>query len=180
MFFYRWAFVRNKSHLNFKQMCTAAFLVHLWDVFSSLEQRPCDLNQHAGSLARLLRSLTFRFTSSAEHFSETESQGESVRNTLMLPSDDPLMKQSSVGSTASALTGESWAWKLWRWCLWGRSSMLIQPFFPPVISSWCLGAMASTVAPESWQQKAEGGINKQSRGGRFKNRWTDMSRQQRS
>lgn len=55
-------------------MCTAAFLVHLWDVFSSLEQRPCDLHQHAGSLARLLRSLTFRFTGSAEHFSETESQ----------------------------------------------------------------------------------------------------------
>lgn len=73
----------------------------------------------------------------------------------MLPSDDPLMKQSSVGSTASALTGDSWAWKLWRWCLWGRSRMLIQPFFPPVMSSWCLGAMASTVAPESWQQNAE-------------------------
>lgn len=75
----------------------------------------------------------------------------------MLPSDDPLMKQSSVGSTASALTGDSWAWKLWRWCLWGTSRMLIQPFFPPVISSWCLGAMASTVAPESWQQNAEVG-----------------------
>lgn len=78
----------------------------------------------------------------------------SVINTLMLPSDDPLMKQSSVGSTASALSEESWAWKLWRWCLWGSSRMLIQPFLPPVISSCCLGAIASTVAPDSWQQKA--------------------------
>lgn len=73
----------------------------------------------------------------------------------MLPSADPLIKQSSIGSTASALTGESWAWKLWRWCLWGSSRTLIQPFLPPVISSCCLGAIASTVAPDSWQQKAE-------------------------
>lgn len=72
----------------------------------------------------------------------------------MLPSADPLIKQSSVGSTASALTGESWAWKLCRWCLWESSSTLIQPFLPPVISSCCLGAMESTVAPDSWQLKA--------------------------
>lgn len=74
--------------------------------------------------------------------------------TLMLPSADPLIKQSSVGSMASALTGESWAWKLCRWCLWESSNTLIQPFLPPVISSCCLGAIESTVAPDSWQQKA--------------------------
>lgn len=78
-----------------------------------------------------------------------------VESTLMLPSADPLIKQSSVGSTASALTGESWAWKLCRCCLWGSSKTLIQPFLPPVISSCCLGATESTVAPDSWQQKAE-------------------------
>lgn len=87
---------------------------------------------------------------------QTDKQtGEWLIITLMFPSDEPLTKQSSVGSTARALTGESWAWKLWRWSLCGSSRMLIQPFLPPVMSSWFLGAMASTVAPESWQQKAE-------------------------
>lgn len=77
------------------------------------------------------------------------------QNTLMLPSADPVIKQSSVGSTARALTGESWAWKLCRWRLWVSSRTLIQPFRPPVISSCCLGATARAVAPDSWQQKAE-------------------------
>ena len=81
-------------------------------------------------------------------------ENKADENTLMFPSADPLMKQSSVGSTASALTGESWAWKLCRWCLCGSSNTLIQPFLPPVISSCCLGAIESAVAPDSWQQKA--------------------------
>ena len=72
----------------------------------------------------------------------------------MLPSAEPLMKQASAGSTARALTGESWAWKLWRCSLWVRSSTLIQPRRPPANSSCCLGEMASTVAPVSWQLKA--------------------------
>lgn len=72
----------------------------------------------------------------------------------MLPSADPLMKQSSTESTARALTGESWAWKLCRWCLLGSSKTLIQPLRPPVMSSCRLGATESTVAPESWQQNA--------------------------
>ena len=78
-----------------------------------------------------------------------------VDNTLMLPSADPLMKQSSVGSTARALTGESWARKLWRWRRGASSRTLIQPFLPPVMSSCCLEAIRSTVAPDSWQQNAE-------------------------
>lgn len=74
----------------------------------------------------------------------------------MVPSAEPLIKQSSVGATARALTGESWAWKLWRCCLWDSSRTLIQPFLPPVMSSCCRGATDSTVAPDSWQQKATG------------------------
>lgn len=71
----------------------------------------------------------------------------------MLPSAEPLMKQPSVSSTASALTAESWAWKLWRWSLSVRSSTLIQPFLPPLSNRCCFGARASTVAPDSWQIK---------------------------
>ena len=69
----------------------------------------------------------------------------------MFPSAEPLTKELSLGSTARALTGESWAWKLRRWRLWASSSTLRKPFLPPVISSWSRDAMASTVAPDSWQ-----------------------------
>ncbi len=71
----------------------------------------------------------------------------------MLPSADPLMKQLSVESTASALTGESWAWKLWRWIFRLRSRTLIQPRRPPLSSTCCLDARARTVEPDSWQLK---------------------------
>lgn len=102
------------------------------------------------------------------------NEREVRKSTLILPSDDPLMKQSSVGSTARALTGESWAWKLWRWCLWGSSRMLIQPFLPPVISSCCRGAIESTVAPDSWQQNAGKRKGKGKEGVLRRIRWTNQ------
>lgn len=49
---------------------------------------------------------------------------------------------------------ESWAWKVWSNCLWRMSNTHTKPFLPPVISSCCLGAYCSTVAPFSWQGKA--------------------------
>lgn len=76
-------------------------------------------------------------------------------NTFMLPSADPVTKYSSVGSTAIALTGESWLWSNCCCCFWRRSIIQVKPFLPPDINSWCFGAYASTVAPLSWQIKAE-------------------------
>lgn len=80
-------------------------------------------------------------------------------NTFMLPSADPVTKYSSVGSTAIALTGESWLWSNCCCCFWRRSIIHVKPFLPPEIKSWCFGAYARTVAPLSWQMKAESQSN---------------------
>ena len=75
--------------------------------------------------------------------------------TFMLPSAEPVTKKSSKASSARALMAESWAWKVWSSCLWRMSNTHTKPFLPPVISSCCLGAYCSTVAPFSWQGNAE-------------------------
>lgn len=79
----------------------------------------------------------------------------------MLPSAEPVTKKSSKASSARALMAESWAWKVWSSCRWRMSNTHTKPFLPPVISSCCLGAYCSTVAPFSWQGNAERVCGKQ-------------------
>lgn len=75
--------------------------------------------------------------------------------TFMLPSAEPVVKNSSQGSRARALMAESCAWNVWISCLCLMSKMQTHPFRPPDIRSWCFGAYWSTVAPWSWHVKPE-------------------------
>lgn len=73
--------------------------------------------------------------------------------TFMLPSAEPVVKNSSQGSRDRALMAESCAWNVWISCLCLMSKMQTHPFLPPDIKSWCFGAYWSTVAPWSWHVK---------------------------
>lgn len=75
--------------------------------------------------------------------------------TLISPSPAPLTKNSSCGSSARHLIADSCAWNLCLCCRCRTSNILMSPFLPPLINSWCCGARINALAPWSWHMKPD-------------------------
>ena len=78
------------------------------------------------------------------------------KQTLISPSADPVIKNSSLGSRAIHLTAtdDSWAVNLWRKVLCLKSHMHTSPLRPADINNWCWLAYNKLVPPFSWHAKA--------------------------
>ena len=74
----------------------------------------------------------------------------------MSPSADPVVKNSSAGSMDMLLMAESWAWNVCRSWRWRVSKMLMSPFLPPLMSSWCLAEYSRAELPSRWHWKPAG------------------------